>query len=66
MIRIVIAVLLVLGLGVATRAAQEDDIGPLVSFFDLIMLHDQLPAFTYHETFDMQFGDASEPSSRAW
>lgn len=39
--------------------AIESDIGALVSFFDLIVLHDQLPAFNYHDTFDghLDFGD---------
>jgi hypothetical protein len=39
--------------------AIESDIGSLVSFFDLIVLHEQLPAFNYHDTFDAQldFGD---------
>lgn len=32
--------------------AIESDIGALVSFFDLIVLHEQLPAFNYHDTFD--------------
>jgi hypothetical protein len=32
--------------------AIESDIGALVSFFDLVVLHDQLPAFNYHDTFD--------------
>src|SRR5262245_23791854 len=32
--------------------AIESDIEALVSFFDLIVLHDQLPAFNYHDTFD--------------
>jgi hypothetical protein len=37
----------------------ESDIGALVSFFDLIVLHEQLPAFNYHDTFDarLDFGD---------
>jgi hypothetical protein len=33
-------------------SAIESDIGALVSFFDLVVLHDQLPAFNYHDTFD--------------
>jgi hypothetical protein len=39
--------------------AIESDIGALVSFFDLIVLHNQLPAFNYHDTFDrrLDFGD---------
>ncbi len=39
--------------------AIESDIGALVNFFDLIVLHDQLPAFNYHDTFDarLDFGD---------
>jgi hypothetical protein len=39
--------------------AIESDIGGLVSFFDLIVLHDQVPAFNYHDTFDarLDFGD---------
>jgi hypothetical protein len=35
--------------------AIESDIEALVSFFDLIVLHDQLPAFNYNDTFDAQF-----------
>lgn len=34
--------------------AIKSDMGALVSFFDLIVLHDQLPAFNYHDTFDAQ------------
>jgi hypothetical protein len=39
--------------------AVTGDIGALVSFFDLVVMHDQLPAFNYHDTFDGQldFGD---------
>lgn len=39
--------------------AIESDIGALITFFDLIVLHDQLPAFNYHDTFDarLDFGD---------
>ncbi|HZM90573.1 MAG TPA: hypothetical protein VFF31_28900 [Blastocatellia bacterium] len=33
--------------------AVEGDLGALVSFFDLIVLNDQLPAFNYTDTFDM-------------
>jgi hypothetical protein len=33
--------------------AVERDLGALVSFFDLIVLNDQLPAFNYTDTFDM-------------
>jgi hypothetical protein len=32
--------------------AIESDLGALVRFFDLIVLHDQLPAFNYYDTFD--------------
>jgi hypothetical protein len=35
--------------------AIESDIGALVNFFDLVVLHDQLPAFNYNDTFDSQF-----------
>ena len=36
-----------------------NDIGALVSFFDLVVMHDQLPAFNYHDTYDkrLDFGD---------
>jgi hypothetical protein len=33
--------------------AVERDLGALVSFFDLIVLNDQLPAFNYTDTFDV-------------
>jgi hypothetical protein len=33
--------------------AVEHDLGALVSFFDLIVLNDQLPAFNYTDTFDI-------------
>jgi hypothetical protein len=33
-------------------ATIESDLGALVTFFDLIVLHDQLPAFNYPDTFD--------------
>jgi hypothetical protein len=33
--------------------AVERDLGALVSFFDLIVLNDQLPAFNYTDTFDI-------------
>lgn len=36
-------------------SAIESDIGALISFFDLIVLYDQLPAFNYQDTFDAQF-----------
>lgn len=32
--------------------AIESDLGALVNFFDLIVLHDQLPAFNYPDTYD--------------
>jgi hypothetical protein len=32
-------------------SAIESDIGALVSFFDLVVLHGQLPAFNYHDTY---------------
>ncbi|TRO55959.1 hypothetical protein [Streptomyces sp. IB201691-2A2] len=32
--------------------AIEDDLGALVSFFDLVVMHEQLPAFNYYATFD--------------
>jgi hypothetical protein len=38
------------------------DLGALVNFFDLIVLHDQLPAFNYADTFDSQF-DVGNPLS---
>ncbi|MFC9585844.1 hypothetical protein ACFVJ8_23860 [Streptomyces yangpuensis] len=36
-----------------------DDVGALVSFFDLVVMHDKLPAFNYHDAFDkrLDFGD---------
>jgi hypothetical protein len=39
--------------------AIASDLGALVTFFDLIVLNDQLPAFNYRDTFDAQleFGD---------
>src|SRR5712691_397522 len=39
--------------------AVQSDLGALVSFFDLIVLHDKVPAFNYRDTFDTQldFGD---------
>lgn len=48
--------------GKAAAGADEDrrwgtiasDVEALVSFFDLVVLHDQLPAFNYHDTFDAQ------------
>ena len=36
--------------------AIESDLGALVKFFDLIVLHDQLPAFNYYDTFDFPDG----------
>lgn len=33
--------------------ALSNDVGALVSFFDLLVLHEQLPAFNYTSTFDM-------------
>ena len=40
--------------------ALEGDLGALVSFFDLIVLNDQLPAFNYTDTFDigLNFGES--------
>ena len=40
--------------------AVERDLGALVSFFDLIVLNDQLPAFNYTDTFDggLNFADS--------
>jgi hypothetical protein len=40
-------------------SAIKSDIGALVSFFDLVVLYGQLPAFNYHDTFDakLDFGD---------
>ncbi|WP_369390437.1 hypothetical protein AB5J72_24485 [Streptomyces sp. CG1] len=32
--------------------AIEADLGALVSFFDLVVMHKQLPAFNYYDTFD--------------
>ncbi|MBV9171673.1 MAG: hypothetical protein JOZ81_16495, partial [Chloroflexi bacterium] len=32
--------------------AIKMDLGGLVTFFDLMVLHDQLPAFNYTDTFD--------------
>ena len=32
--------------------AIETDIAALVSFFDLLVLHDQVPAFNYPDMFD--------------
>jgi hypothetical protein len=39
--------------------AITSDIGALVRFFDLVVLHDKLPAFNYADTFDqgLDFGD---------
>jgi hypothetical protein len=34
-------------------AAVSNDIGGLVTFFDLLVLHDQVPAFNYTSTFDI-------------
>ncbi|UOB07644.1 hypothetical protein MQE23_00420 [Streptomyces sp. HP-A2021] len=41
-------------------AAIEDDIDSLVSFFDLVVMHKQVPAFNYFDTFDAwhDFGDS--------
>ncbi|MGP4091110.1 hypothetical protein [Streptomyces sp. KR55] len=39
----------------ARWGAIEDDIGALVSFFDLVVMHDQVPAFNYNDTFDRRF-----------
>jgi len=36
--------------------AIESDMGALVNFFDLIVLHEQLPAFNYYDTFDFDDG----------
>jgi hypothetical protein len=33
--------------------AIANDLGGLVSFFDLLILHEQLPAFNYTDTFDI-------------
>ena len=40
--------------------AVNNDLGALVSFFDLIVLNDQLPAFNYTDTFDigLRFDDS--------
>lgn len=39
--------------------AIEADIGAVVRFFDLVVLHDQLPAFNYNDNYDarLDFGD---------
>jgi len=39
--------------------AIESDLGALVNFFDLVVLHDRLPAFNYPDTFDaaLEFRD---------
>jgi hypothetical protein len=36
-----------------------DDLGALMSFFDLVVMHDKLPAFTCSDAFDMHlsFGE---------
>jgi hypothetical protein len=38
--------------------AITSDLGALVSFFDLVVLHDRLPAFNYSDTFDMHLSFA--------
>lgn len=40
--------------------ALSKDLGGLVNFFDLLILHDELPAFNYTDTFDndRNFGDS--------
>ncbi|MGH1552095.1 hypothetical protein ACRAWF_07835 [Streptomyces sp. L7] len=45
--------------------AIEADIDALVSFFDLIVMHEQVPAFNYYATFDAwhDFRDSSGNSS---
>lgn len=42
------------------RGAIESDLGALVNFFDLVVLHDQLPAFNYPDTFDHNFDQTVE------
>ena len=47
-----------------TWDAIQSDLGALVTFFDLIVLHDMLPAFNYYDTFDFpdgrDFGDFND------